>query len=136
MRLSEIRVAQGLTQGVVRRFLGMAIVLGPAGAVALLALSGCRASLAFALTFLFVALDFWWISWGLAKLLGSGEVPRGAARGFLVGLSLRSLLLLLGIYGIFTVLPKESLGVILGILGPLVLLTIAGAMAGATPTRD
>lgn len=118
-----------------RGFLGMAAVLGPAGAVVLVAASGWRAALAFALTFLFVVLDFWWMSWGLARLLGSGVIPRGAGRAFLVGLSLRSLLLLLGIYGIFSILPKESLGVLFGIVGPLVLLTIAGAKAGAMPTR-
>jgi len=123
------------TEAMVGRFLGMAAVLGPAGAVALVATSGWRAALAFALTFLFVVLDFWWMSWGLAKLLGSGEIPRGAGRGFLVALSLRTLLLLLGIYGIFRILPKESLGVVFGIIGPLVLLTVAGARAGAMPTR-
>lgn len=125
----------GHTGAMVRGFLGMAAVLGPAGAVVLVAASGWRAALAFALTFLFVVLDFWWMSWGLARLLGSGEIPRGAGRAFLVGLSLRSLLLLLGIYGIFSILPKESLGVLFGIVGPLVLLTIAGAKAGAMPTR-
>lgn len=125
----------GHTGAMVRGFLGMAAVLGPAGAVVLVAASGWRAALAFALTFLFVVLDFWWMSWGLARLLGSGVIPRGAGRAFLVGLSLRSLLLLLGIYGIFSILPKESLGVLFGIVGPLVLLTIAGAKAGAMPTR-
>lgn len=119
----------------VRRFLVLAAAGAPVGAAALWATLGWKASLAFALTFLFVAADFWWMSWGLAKLLGSGEVPRGAARVFLTGLTLRSLLLLLGIYGIFRILPKESLGVILGILGPLVLLTVAVAGTGATAIR-
>jgi hypothetical protein len=90
---------------------------------------GANGSLA--LTFLLVAGDFCWMSWGLAKLLGAGEVPRGAQRWFLMGIAFRSLLLLLGIYGIFLILPKESLGVVLGIGCPLVLLTTAGAM----PTR-
>ena len=97
----------------------------------LLAVSGWKAALAFALTFLLVAGDFWWMSQGLSRILGAEQVPRGASRGFLAGLAFRSLLLLLGLYGIFYILPKESLGVILGIGGPLVLL----AAAGATATR-
>lgn len=128
-------MAPGQAEGVVRRFLAMAAAGGPAGAGALWATSGWKAALAFAMTFFFVVADFWWMSWGLAKLLGSGEIPRGAGRGFLMGLTLRSLLLLLGIYGIFSILPKESLGVILGIVGPLVLLTVAVARAGAVATR-
>jgi hypothetical protein len=115
----------------VRRFVTMATVVGPVGGAALFLFLGGRAALAFALTFILVAGDFWWMSWGLAKLLGAGGVPRGAQRWFLMGIALRSLLLLLGIYGIFLILPKESLGVILGIGCPLVLLTTAGAM----PTR-
>jgi hypothetical protein len=115
----------------VRRFVIMAAVAWPMGGLALLLFSGGRTALAFALTFLLVAGDFWWMSWGLAKLLGAGEVPRGAQRWFLMGIAFRSLLLLLGIYGIFLILPKESLAVVLGIGCPLVLLTTAGAM----PTR-
>lgn len=115
----------------VRRFVIMAAAAWPVGFVVLLAVAGSRTALAFALTFLLVAGDFWWMSWGLSKLLGTGEVPRGAQRWFLLGIALRSLLLLLGIYGIFLILPKESLGVLLGIGCPLVLMTIAGA----TPTR-
>jgi hypothetical protein len=115
----------------VRRFVVAAAAAWPVGSVALLAVAGWRTALAFALTFLLVVGDFWWMSWGLAKLLGSGEVPRGAQRWFLMGIAFRSLLLLLGIYGIFLILPKESLGVVLGIGCPLVLLTIAGAI----PTR-
>jgi hypothetical protein len=116
---------------VVRRFVMAAAAAWPVGGVALFLLAGGKTALAFALTFLLVAGDFWWMSWGLAKLLGSGEVPRGAQRWFLMGIAFRSLLLLLGIYGIFLFLPKESLGVVLGIGCPLVLLTTAGAM----PTR-
>jgi hypothetical protein len=115
----------------VRRFVMAAAAAWPVAGVALLVVAGWRAALAFSLTFLIVAGDFWWMSWGLAKLLGTGEVPHGAQRWFLMGLALRSLLLLLGIYGIFLILPKESLGVVLGIGCPLVLLTAAGAM----PTR-
>ena len=115
----------------VRRFVVEAAAAWPVGSVALLAVAGWRTALAFALTFLLVVGDFWWMSWGLAKLLGTGEVPSGAQRWFLMGIAFRSLLLLLGIYGIFLILPKESLGVVLGIGCPLVLLTIAGAI----PTR-
>jgi hypothetical protein len=115
----------------VRRFVIMAAVAWPLVSLAMLLFAGGRTALAFVLTFLLVAGDFWWMSWGLAKLLGAGEVPRGAQRWFLMGIAFRSLLLLLGIYGIFLILPKESLGVVLGIGCPLVLLTAAGAM----PTR-
>lgn len=110
----------------VRRFLAACGASLPAGALALLALAGWRAAAAFALTFLLVAGDFWWMARGLAHLLGAGVVPSGGARVFLVGLAFRSLLLLLGIYGIFQVLPKESLGVLLGIGGPLLVLTAVG----------
>lgn len=115
----------------VRRFVMAAAAAWPLVSAALVLFAGWRTALAFALTFLLVAGDFWWMSWGLAKLLGAGEVPRGAQRWFLMGIAFRSLLLLLGIYGIFLILPKESLGVVLGIGCPLVLLTTAGAM----PTR-
>jgi hypothetical protein len=114
-----------------KRFLVTAAAAWPAGALVLLLLSGWKAGVAFALTFLLVAGDFWWMSLGLSRILGSDEVQKGTSRGFLVGLAFRSLLLLLGLYGIFYILPKESLGVILGIGGPLVLL----AAAGATATR-
>ena len=112
-----------------KRFLLLCAPAWLAGAIVLLAFSGGRASLAFTLSFLLVALDFAWMAKGLSHLLGSGEMPQGASRLFLVGLAFRSLLLLLGIYGIFWVLPKESLGVLLGIGGPLILLTIAGVTA-------
>ena len=111
-----------------RRFPAACGAVLPAGAIALLALSDGRAALAYSLTFLLVAADFWWMAKGLSHLLGEGPVPSGAPRVFLAGLVFRSLLLLLGIYGIFLVLPKESLGVLLGIAAPLILLVVAGAM--------
>ncbi len=114
-----------------KRFLLTCAAAWPAGAVVLLLVSSWKTALAFALAFLLVAGDFWWMSQGLSKLLGAETIPKGAQGWFLVGLAFRSLLLLLGLYGIFYILPKESLGVILGIGGPLVLL----AAAGATATR-
>ncbi len=114
-----------------KRFLLTCAAAWPAGAVVLLLVSSWKTALAFALAFLLVAGDFWWMSQGLSKLLGAEAIPKGAQGWFLVGLAFRSLLLLLGLYGIFYILPKESLGVILGIGGPLVLL----AAAGATATR-
>jgi hypothetical protein len=114
-----------------RRFLLTCAAAWPTGAIVLLLVSGWKTALAFALAFLLVAGDFWWMSLGLSKLLGAEEIPKGAQGWFLVGLALRTLLLLLGLYGIFYILPKESLGVVLGIGGPLVLL----AAAGATATR-
>ncbi len=110
-----------------RRFLVTAAVAWPAGGAVLLATAGWKTSAAFALTFLLVAGDFLWMALGVEQLLGAGAVPAGAARWFLMGLAFRSLLLLLGIYGIFSLLPRESLGVLLGIGGPLALMAAAGA---------
>ena len=67
------------------------------------------------------------MSTGIGKVLGAGPVPPGATRTLLAGLLLRTLLLLFGVYGILHFLPRESLGVILGIGGPLTLLAVAGA---------
>ena len=111
-----------------KRFLLLCAAACPAGAAVLGLMGGWRGAAAFALTFLLVGGDFWWMSLGVAKLMGLSKVPEGATRWFLMGLVLRSLLLLLGIYGIFLVLPKESLGVLLGIATPLILLVVAGAM--------
>jgi hypothetical protein len=115
-----------------KRFLLTCAAAWPAGSLVLLLVSGWKTALAFCLAFLLVAGDFWWMSLGLSRLLGAEEVPKGAQGWFLMGLAFRTLLLLLGLYGIFYILPKESLGVVLGIGGPLILL---GA-AGATATRD
>ena len=111
-----------------KRFFLFCAAACPLGAGVLGVLGGWRGAAAFFLTFLLVAGDFWWMSQGVAKLVVSSKVPEGAARWFLMGLALRSLLLLLGIYGIFLILPKESLGVLLGIAAPLILLVVAGAM--------
>jgi hypothetical protein len=114
-----------------KRFLVTCAAAWPVGALVLLLASGWKTALAFGLSFLLVAGDFWWMSLGLSRLLGAEEIPKGAQGWFLMGLAFRTLLLLLGLYGIFYILPKESLGVVLGIGGPLVLL----AAAGATATR-
>jgi hypothetical protein len=114
-----------------RRFLWLALAGWIVGGIILAPLAGIRMALAFGATFLIVAGDFLWMSYGLERLMGSAESPRGVARWFLVGLAFRTLLLLLGVYVILRVLPRESLGVILGIGGPLILL----AAAGAFPTR-
>ena len=45
-----------------------------------------------------------------------------------VGMLARTLLLLLALYGILTLLPREALGVVAGIGGPLVLLVLAGTI--------
>lgn len=111
-----------------RRFLVFSAVGWPAGALALWLVAGWKPACAFALTFLLVAADFLWMAAGLERLLGSGPPPKGWGRGLLVGMAFRTLLLLLGLYAILTILPRESLGVVLGIGGPLVLLAAAGAL--------
>jgi hypothetical protein len=110
-----------------RRFALACAAAGPAGAGAFWALSGWKTALAFLLTFLLVAGDFLWMSMGIERVLGGGPVPPGATRILLLGLLLRTLLLLFGVYAILRFLPRESLGVILGIGGPLMLLAVAGA---------
>lgn len=83
---------------------------------------------AYLLTFLLVAGDFLWLSWSFGALFRPGAPTGGASARALFALSLRMVLLLLGLYGILRVFPRESLGVSLGIGMPLALLTAAGAL--------
>lgn len=99
-----------------------------AGGIGLAAFAGLRAALAFSLTFALVTADFLW----MAKILGSlmGTEPLSRSRGIrtALGFGVKTLLLAGGVYAIFKVLPRESLAVILGIGGPLMLLSLSGAM--------
>lgn len=111
-----------------RRYLWMCLAGLAAGAAAFALFSGWRAAAAFAASFVLVAGDFLWIAFALGKILGKAEPGRGAGWGFALGFLLKTLLLLLALYGILTFLPGESLGVISGIGGPLMLLALAGAI--------
>lgn len=111
-----------------RRFLTLYAAGLPAGMALLWFPFGWRTALAFALTFVLVAADFLWMSIGVQKALGEASPGKGVGAVFLLGMLLRTLLLVMVLYGILTFLPKESLGVIAGIGGPLVLLALAGAV--------
>lgn len=111
-----------------RRFVTLAAPGGLAGTALLGILSGPRSALAFVLTFVLVCADFLWMSLGIEKALGGSSVKRTAAGFFLAGLAFRTILLLLALYAILRFLPRESLGVILGIGGALMLLAAAGAL--------
>jgi hypothetical protein len=110
------------------RFLLLCAAGLPLGAAPLWALSGWRAAAAFALTFSIVAGDFLWISLVVQRVLGEEQPRKRAGTVLFVGMLARTLLLLLSLYGILAILPKQSLGVIAGIGGPLVLLALAGAV--------
>lgn len=110
------------------RFLRMAAAGLVAGSLCLGVFVGGAAALAFALTFLLVAADFLWMAKTLGGLLGSEPLSRSRAIRTGLGLVVKTLLLAGGVYAILRFLPRESLGVILGIGGPLVLLSLSGAM--------
>ncbi len=114
-----------------RRFLLMALPAWLAGGLVLAIALRPMAALAFWLTFLVVTADFLWMSAGLGHVLGTAHVSTGSVFGFTAGVLARTLLLLLVLYGILTLLPREFLGVALGIGGPVILLAVAGAL----PTR-
>jgi hypothetical protein len=111
-----------------RRFMVLAAPGGLAGTALLAILDGPRGALAFVLTFVLVCADFLWMSLGIEKALGGGSFKRTAAGFFLAGLAFRTILLLLALYAILRFLPRESLSVILGIGGALMLLAAAGAL--------
>jgi hypothetical protein len=111
-----------------RRFLAFSAVGLAFGTLALAVLVRPGTGLAFGLTFALVAGDFLWMGYALERLLGGGASRTGAQFLFYLGILLKTGLLLLALYGILKFLPKESLGVILGIGGPLVLLATAGAL--------
>jgi hypothetical protein len=111
-----------------RRFLMFCAVGLPAGALAFFLLAGWKSAAAYGATFVLVTADFLWLSLGLEKALGKSEPGGGLGGAFLLGMLLKTLLLLLGLYGILTLLPQESLGVIAGIGVPLMLLAVAGAI--------
>jgi len=111
-----------------RRFLLFCAIGMPAGAAVLWAAFSWKSSLAFALSFVLVGADFLWMSLGVERALGEAAPGKGMSAAFLLGMLVRTLLLLVVLYGILTFLPKESLGVIAGIGGPLVLLALAGAV--------
>ena len=120
-----------------RRFLWMSSVGLPLLALALGLFRGWRGALAGLLTALLVAADFLWMARGLRAVADPGAgVARGAlprAAGALRG---RSLLLLLGLYGILRVLPGEGLAAAMGIGAPLALLAAAGLPGTRTGTRS
>lgn len=87
-----------------------------------------RAGLAFALTFLLVTFDFLWMAKSLSGLLGNEPLSRSRGIRTALFLVVKTLLLAGGVYAILKFLPRESLGVILGIGGPLALLSLSGAM--------
>lgn len=68
------------------------------------------------------------MSFGVQAALGDAAPGRGMGIAFLIGMIVRTLLLIVVLYGILTLMPKESLGVLAGIGGPLVLLALAGAV--------
>lgn len=109
----------------------MSLAGGLAGSLAL-DLFRLQTSLAFAASFALAVADFWWMSWGLQRVMSA---PKGAplrpGAFFYMGMLLRTGLLLLGLYAILHLLPRESLGVGAGIGGALFLL----ALAGTLPTR-
>ena len=111
-----------------RRYLWMCLAGLAAGAAAFALLSGWKAAAAFAASFALVAVDFLWIALTLGRVLGRAEPGRGAGWAFALGFLLKTLLLLLVLYGILRFLPGESLAVIAGIGGPLMLLALAGAI--------
>lgn len=116
--------------GLEGRFIRLALATGPAIPALFLLTGGWRASLAAALTFLLVSLDFLWMARGVRAFVSAGsEVRRGALRRALLAFGARSLLLFLGLYGILTVLPGEGIAAAAGIGGPLVLLAVSGAVA-------
>lgn len=114
-----------------KRFLVLSAASLLAGTLVLALLVRPKMGLAFAITFSLVAADFLWMSFGLGRVLGGGEIKTGSQTLFYLGIVLRTGLLLLALYGTLKLLPQESLGVILGIGGQLVLL----ALAGTAPAR-
>jgi hypothetical protein len=114
-----------------RRFVILAVPAWLAVALVLAIALRPMAALAFCVTFLVVTADFLWMSAGLGHVLGSAHVSTGSVFGFTAGVLARTLLLLVVLYGILTLLPREFLGVALGIGGPVMLLAIAGVL----PTR-
>ncbi|MEJ2422135.1 MAG: hypothetical protein P8018_10595 [Acidobacteriota bacterium] len=111
-----------------RRFLVTALPAWLAGSIALLVLSGWRSAAAFALTFLVVGGDFIWVTRSITALMKAERMTAGLMWRVLPGFTLRILLLLLLLYGILSAFPREFIGVVLGIGGPLVLLAVAGAI--------
>lgn len=118
--------------GIVRAFLRRFIILGSSalflGGVVLALFAGFGTAAAFCLAFLLVGADFLWIAHGVRKAM-KDDLPgvRGTA-ALAFGLSFRTLLLIAGLYGIIALLPGKSLGVILGIGGPLVILAVSGTV--------
>ncbi len=111
-----------------RRFLLFCASAGWVPALAFAAAARWPSLGAYALTFLVVSADFLWLTWTFSSLFRPGAPTRTAAARGVVGLGLRMVLLLLGLYGILHVFPRESLGVSLGIGMPLALLTAAGVL--------
>jgi hypothetical protein len=98
-----------------------------AGAFCLGVFAGLAAALAFALSFALVTADFLWMAKHLGGLLGTEPLSRSRGIRTALGLVGKTLLLAGGVYAILKLLPRESLGVILGIGGPLMLLSLSGA---------
>jgi hypothetical protein len=99
-----------------------------AGALVLGGFVSLRSALAFALVYALVAADFLWMARSLGILLGERLPTHSEWARLAVGMVLKTLLLAGVLYAILKVLPRESLGVVLGIGGPLMLLALAGAL--------
>jgi len=111
-----------------RRYLRMAAAGWIAGALVLGAFVSPRSALAFAVAYALVAADFLWMAKSFGILLGERLPTRSEWARLALGMVLKTLLLAGVLYAILKVLPRESLGVVLGIGGPLMLLALAGAM--------
>jgi hypothetical protein len=110
-----------------RRFIHLSLVAIPPLVLALGLARGGRSALATLLTSALVTADFLWLARGLRAAASPGRsVPSGAGPRAAVATLGRSLLLLLGLYGILTLLPGEGLAAALGVGLPLALLAAAG----------
>jgi len=111
-----------------KRFLLLCLIAFPVGLFPLLFLGGWKSAAAFALSFLLIGLDFLWLGYSIGRIVGSKRIEKGVAAGLALTFLLKMVLLLGGLYGILWLLPGESLGVILGMGGPLIMLSIAGTL--------
>lgn len=111
-----------------KRFMFLCLIAFPVGFFPLFFLRGWKSAAAFTLSFLLMGLDFLWLGYSLGKIVGSERISKVATTGFALGFFLKMFLLFGGLYGILWLLPGESLGVILGMGGPLITLSIAGTL--------
>jgi len=120
--------AEGEVRPFRRRLLLLCAAVGWAPALAFGVFAPRAALGAYVLTFLLVSADFLWLTWSFAALFRPGSPARRATARALAGFGLRMVLLLLGLYGIVSLFPRELLGVCLGIGTPLSMAAVAGAL--------